>query len=145
MILDMRPVCIYTDFFVVCSGRNPRQVKSIWDEVRDRLKHEDRTLPRAVDGERESTWIVARLPRRRASRLHARDALRTTASRICGATSRASSSKPPRPSVQTSHERGLTPAMSDPGWYLESSAEPIPFDTGDLAMQARPGRDMRGV
>jgi ribosome-associated protein len=58
VILDMRPVCIYTDFFVVCSGRNPRQVKSIWDEVRDRLKREGRTLPRAVDGERESTWIV---------------------------------------------------------------------------------------
>ncbi len=58
VILDMRPVCIYTDFFVVCSGRNPRQVKSIWDEVRERLKHEDRTLPRAADGERESTWIV---------------------------------------------------------------------------------------
>ena len=58
VILDMRPVCIYTDFFVVCSGRNTRQVKSIWDEVRDRLKREDQMLPRAVDGERESTWIV---------------------------------------------------------------------------------------
>ena len=40
VILDMRPVCIYTDFFVVCSGRNPRQVKAIWDDVRDRLKQE---------------------------------------------------------------------------------------------------------
>jgi ribosome-associated protein len=59
VILDMRPVCIYTDFFVVCSGRNTRQVKSIWDEVHARLKHEGRLLPRAVDGERESTWIVA--------------------------------------------------------------------------------------
>ena len=59
VILDMRPVCIYTDFFVVCSGRNTRQVKSIWDEVHARLKHDTRVLPRAVDGERESTWIVA--------------------------------------------------------------------------------------
>ena len=59
VILDMRPVCIYTDFFVVCSGRNPRQVKAIWDEVRDRMKHDGRQLPRAVDGERQSTWIVA--------------------------------------------------------------------------------------
>ena len=59
VILDMRPVCIYTDFFVVCSGRNPRQVKAIWDDVRDRLKHDgERQLPHAVDGERESTWIV---------------------------------------------------------------------------------------
>ncbi len=59
VILDMRPVCIYTDFFVVCSGRNTRQVKSIWDEVHARLKHDTRLLPLAVDGERESTWIVA--------------------------------------------------------------------------------------
>src|SRR5215217_8885531 len=58
VILDMRPVCIYTDFFVVCSGRNTRQVKAIWDEVHARLKQEGRLLPRAVDGERESTWIV---------------------------------------------------------------------------------------
>jgi ribosome-associated protein len=59
VILDMRPVCIYTDFFVVCSGRNARQVKAIWDEVYARLKHDERLLPRAVDGERESKWIVA--------------------------------------------------------------------------------------
>jgi len=59
VILDMRPVCIYTDFFVVCSGRNARQVKAIWDQVYARLKHDERLLPRAVDGERESKWIVA--------------------------------------------------------------------------------------
>ena len=59
VILDMRPVCIYTDFFVVCSGRNPRQVRAIWNDVRDRMKHDgQRVLPRSVDGERESTWIV---------------------------------------------------------------------------------------
>src|SRR3954467_5655008 len=59
VILYMRSVCIYTDFFVVCSGRNPRQVREIWDDVRDRMKHDgERVLPRAVDGERESSWIV---------------------------------------------------------------------------------------
>ena len=59
VILDMRPVCIYTDFFVVCSGRNPRQVRAIWDDVRERMKHDgERLLPRSVDGERESSWIV---------------------------------------------------------------------------------------
>ena len=29
----MRPVCTYTDFFVVCTGQNPRQTKAICDEV----------------------------------------------------------------------------------------------------------------
>ena len=60
VILDMRPVCAYTDFFVVCSGQNPRQTKAIVDEVRYGLKHGDeRLLPHAVEGEREGEWIVA--------------------------------------------------------------------------------------
>jgi ribosome-associated protein len=59
VILDMRPVCTYTDFFVVCSGRNPRQTAAIWDEVHARLKHDDALLPRSADGTREGTWIVA--------------------------------------------------------------------------------------
>ena len=59
VILDMRPVCSYTDFFVVCTGQSPRQVKAIYDEVRERLKKEDGLLPRAVAGERQATWILA--------------------------------------------------------------------------------------
>jgi ribosome-associated protein len=59
VILDMRPACVFTDFFVIASGRNTRQVKSIWDEVHVRLKQEERLIPHAVDGARESTWIVA--------------------------------------------------------------------------------------
>jgi ribosome-associated protein len=59
VILDMRPVCTYTDFFVVCSGRNPRQTDAIWDEVHTRMKREERAIPRSVDGVREGTWIVA--------------------------------------------------------------------------------------
>ena len=59
VILDMRPVCSYTDFFVICTGRNPRQTKAIWDEVHDRLKHDERSLPSSVAGEPEGRWIVA--------------------------------------------------------------------------------------
>ena len=55
----MRPVCSYTDFFVLATGQNPRQTKAIWDEVHERLKHDDALLPRSVAGEREATWIVA--------------------------------------------------------------------------------------
>ena len=59
VILDMQPVCTYTDYFVVATGNNPRQTKAIWDEVHERLKHDDRLLPRSVAGEREASWIVA--------------------------------------------------------------------------------------
>jgi ribosome-associated protein len=59
VILDMRPVCAYTDYFVVCTGGNPRQTKAIWDEVHGRLKHDNEVLPKSVEGGLESTWIIA--------------------------------------------------------------------------------------
>jgi ribosome-associated protein len=59
VILDMRPECSFTDYFVIATGRNPRQTASIWDEVHTRMKHEERLLPQGVDGTREGVWIVA--------------------------------------------------------------------------------------
>ena len=59
VILDMRPVCTYTDYFVVCTGGNPRQTAAIWDEVHGRLKRENRLLPRSVEGATQGTWIIA--------------------------------------------------------------------------------------
>ena len=59
VILDMRPVCTYTDYFVICTGRNPRQTKAIWDQVHERLKRDERVLPATVEGAGEGSWIVA--------------------------------------------------------------------------------------
>jgi len=55
----MRPVCTFTDFFVIATGRNPRQTVGIWDEVHGKLKEEERLIPRSVDGMQEGTWILA--------------------------------------------------------------------------------------
>jgi ribosome-associated protein len=57
-ILDMRGVCDFTDFFVIATGRNPRQTKAIYDEVAGTLKRENRLLARASAGLPEATWIV---------------------------------------------------------------------------------------
>jgi ribosome-associated protein len=59
VILDMRPVCSYTDFFVIASGQNQRQASAIYEEVRERLKKEDGVIPHAADGTHEGNWIVA--------------------------------------------------------------------------------------
>jgi ribosome-associated protein len=58
VILDLRPVCVYTDFFVLCNGRNPRQTKAIVDEVRERLKQEHGMRPRSVEGQGQGDWIL---------------------------------------------------------------------------------------
>jgi ribosome-associated protein len=59
VILDMRPVCTFTDYFVIATGRTPRQTAAIWDEVHEKLKQEERAIPRSVDGTQEGTWILA--------------------------------------------------------------------------------------
>jgi ribosome-associated protein len=58
VILDMRPECSFTDYFVIATGRNPRQTAAIWDEVHTQLKQEARLIPAGVDGVREGAWIV---------------------------------------------------------------------------------------
>jgi len=54
----MTPVCTYTDYFVICTGQNPRQTKAIYDEVHRALKAESRTLFAIIDVG-EAKWIVA--------------------------------------------------------------------------------------
>ena len=56
----MRPVCSYTDYFVLATGGNPRQAKAIYDEVHERLKKDGGALAaeRPRRGPRRS-WIVA--------------------------------------------------------------------------------------
>ena len=54
----MRAVCDYTDFFVLATGKNPRQTHAIHEEVLGRLKAEQRLLPRSTSGLPEATWIV---------------------------------------------------------------------------------------
>jgi ribosome-associated protein len=57
VLLDMRDVVTYTDYFVICSGRNPRQTQAIAEGIRETLKHEG-VRPRRVDGERHGDWIL---------------------------------------------------------------------------------------
>ena len=55
----MRGVCDFTDFFVIATGRNPRQAKAIYDEVAGTLKRDHSLLPRSSAGLPEASWIVA--------------------------------------------------------------------------------------
>lgn len=59
VVLDMRGVCDYTDFFVIATGANARQTKAIYDEVHFALKRDGGRLPRSAGGVQEATWIVA--------------------------------------------------------------------------------------
>lgn len=58
LLLDMRGLVDYTDFLVICTGRTPRQTKSIADELRLRLKKDLGVTPRRVEGDKEGDWIL---------------------------------------------------------------------------------------
>src|ERR1700689_1003840 len=47
----------FTDYFVLCSGTNPRQVQAIADEVELRLKAAD-LRPAHVEGYKQGEWIL---------------------------------------------------------------------------------------
>lgn len=58
VILDMRGVISYTDFFVIMSGRNERQSKAIHDEIHAKLKQEQRLMPARTEGLPEARWVL---------------------------------------------------------------------------------------
>ena len=47
----------FTDYFLVCSGTNPRQVQAIADEVEERLKKAG-LRPTHVEGYRQAEWVL---------------------------------------------------------------------------------------
>ena len=57
VILDMKNVCSYTDYFLICSGRSTRQAKAIADEIRIQLKQEG-VSPMHVEGETRGDWVL---------------------------------------------------------------------------------------
>jgi ribosome-associated protein len=56
-VLDLRQAAGFTDFFVICTGTNPRQVRAIADHVREVLA-EDGVKPSHVEGYDRSEWIL---------------------------------------------------------------------------------------
>ena len=58
VILDLREVAGYTDFFIVVSGTSDRQAKAIHDGIHLGLKKQEGLLPRRVEGVREARWIL---------------------------------------------------------------------------------------
>lgn len=56
-VLDLRKAGGFTDFFVICSGTNPRQIRAIADAVMEALRLDD-VRPAHVEGYDRSEWIL---------------------------------------------------------------------------------------
>jgi len=57
-ILDVSELLVITDHFLICSGSNERQVRTIAEEVEKRLLEQHRVKPFRREGEREGRWIL---------------------------------------------------------------------------------------
>ena len=57
VVLDLRKAAGFTDFFLICSGTNTRQVRAIADAVMETLAGEG-AKPAHVEGYDRSEWIL---------------------------------------------------------------------------------------
>ena len=56
-VLDLRKAAGFTDYFLICSGTNPRQIRAIADAVVEALKA-DGISPAHVEGYDRSEWVL---------------------------------------------------------------------------------------
>jgi ribosome-associated protein len=58
VVLDVGDIISITEAFVLVSGSNVRQVRSIVDEIELTLKITDDEAPRAVEGMGDASWVL---------------------------------------------------------------------------------------
>ncbi len=58
VLLDLREVSTFTDFFLICSGSSEPQLKAISSSIRENVREAFGTKPHAEDGYPLSQWVV---------------------------------------------------------------------------------------
>ncbi len=56
-MLDLRKAGAFTDFFLICSAQNPRQVKAVVDTIEEHLR-QGRVRPSHVEGYERAEWVL---------------------------------------------------------------------------------------
>ena len=57
-VLDLREITSFADFFVICSGANPRQIQAISEEIGLQLRKRGE-YPINVEGFDAAEWVLA--------------------------------------------------------------------------------------
>ncbi len=57
VVLDLRKTPAFTDFFVLCSGQNQRQVKAIVDAIEANLRAA-KVRPAHIEGYERAEWVL---------------------------------------------------------------------------------------
>lgn len=58
VVLDLRKAGGFTDYFILCTGANARQIQAISDGVEDTLRTDLHERPALVEGVEKSEWVL---------------------------------------------------------------------------------------
>lgn len=56
--LDLRSIASFTEFFIIASGSNQRQVQAIADEINEQLKKQIDRRPVRIEGYNSAEWVL---------------------------------------------------------------------------------------
>jgi ribosome-associated protein len=56
--LDLRDLASFTEYFIIASGSNQRQVQAIADEINEKLKAELGSRPVRIEGYNSAEWVL---------------------------------------------------------------------------------------
>ena len=56
--LDLRDIASFTEFFIIATGANQRQVQAIADEINVQLKKQLSTRPIRIEGYNSADWVL---------------------------------------------------------------------------------------
>lgn len=56
--LDLREIASFTEFFVIATGTNQRQVQAIADEINEQLKKQLGSRPVRIEGYNSAEWVL---------------------------------------------------------------------------------------
>jgi ribosome-associated protein len=58
VVLDLRGISTFTDYFVICSANSEPQLKAISSSIREQIREQFGRKPIAEDGYPASQWII---------------------------------------------------------------------------------------
>ena len=56
--LDLRDIASFTEFFIIASGSNQRQVQAVADEINEQLKKQLAARPVRIEGYSSAEWVL---------------------------------------------------------------------------------------
>lgn len=57
VVLDLRGICSFTDFFIITHGNSPRQNVALYENIEEELKKEN-VRPLSIEGKEHAEWIL---------------------------------------------------------------------------------------